>query len=201
MNKKVQHQDRYQRKGKTRNIKPRILIVCQGEKTEPNYFQGMKRSERLGSVNIRIRPKPIDPCGMIRHIIKLKTQKEYDQIWCIFDIDESAKENVDDAFALAKKEKISIAYSNEAFELWYILHYEYLNIAINRKKYCKKLSANLKFPYKKNDESMYEILLDKQDIAIGNSEKLLKRYNKFDPFNSNPSTTVHTLIIELRKYT
>lgn len=32
----------YSRKQKTRELKKKFLIVCEGEKTEPNYFEGFK---------------------------------------------------------------------------------------------------------------------------------------------------------------
>ena len=32
-----------------REPKQRFLIVCEGEKTEPNYFQGLKNDHRLNA--------------------------------------------------------------------------------------------------------------------------------------------------------
>ncbi|TGG87894.1 RloB domain-containing protein [Geotoga petraea] len=38
------------RKKDIRNIKPKILIVCEGEKTEPNYFKAF----RITSVQVQV---------------------------------------------------------------------------------------------------------------------------------------------------
>ena len=199
MNNRRMNKNRYKRRSETRELKKAVLILCQGKETEPNYFNGMKLYERLSSVNINIITKDIDPLGMIKHIIKLKKRKEYDEIWCVFDIDQTTEDNVNEAFKLADDKKIKIAYSNESFELWYILHFEYLQSAIHRKQYIVKLSKYLKAKYQKNDKNMYEKIIDEQETAIKNAQKLLKKYAKFDPFKNNPSTTVHNIILELKK--
>ena len=54
--------------------------------------------------------------------------------------------------------------------------------------------------YKKNSEQIYDELIDKQDIAIKNSRKLLKEYPRQSPVQDNPSTTVHLLVEELNKF-
>ncbi|MCK4642512.1 RloB domain-containing protein [bacterium] len=188
----------YQRISKTRTIKPTILVVCQGKETEMNYFKGMKNIERLS--NVKIRFKSVDPCGMIRHIVKKKDSEKYDELWCVFDIDNTDRINVNQAITLAKNENIHIVYSNESFELWYILHFEYLNTEISRKRYPGKLDIYLGKKYEKNDPNMYQILNDRQKIAITNSTNLLKKYERFDPFGNNPSTTVHRVVVELLKH-
>lgn len=192
-------QNKYKRKSKFRNPKPNILIICQGEKTEPNYFKGMKLFERISNVNIEIISTPVDPYKIIECSLIKKRSKEYDQIWCVFDIDATTIENVNRAFTLADRNKIRIAYSNEAFELWYILHFEYLNITTDRKAYIGKLNRYLKNGYKKNDNNMYEILSSNQKLAISNSKKLFNKYSKFDPYNNNPSTTVHKIVEKLKE--
>ncbi len=192
-------QNKYKRKSKFRNPKPNILIICQGEKTEPNYFKGMKLFERISNVNIEIISRPVDPYRIIECSLIKKRSKEYDQIWCVFDIDATTIKNVNRAFTLADRNKIRIAYSNEAFELWYVLHFEYLNITTDRKAYIGKLNRYLKNGYKKNDKNMYEILSGNQKLAISNSKKLFNKYSKVDPYNNNPSTNVHEIVEKLKE--
>jgi hypothetical protein len=46
---------------------------------------------------------------------------------------------------------------------------------------------------------MYEILSSNQKLAISNSKKLFNKYSKFDPYNNNPSTTVHKIVEKLKE--
>lgn len=95
---------------------------------------------------------------------------------------------------------MQIAYSNEAFELWYVLHFEFLNTGIPRKDYCKKLKALLGHKYQKNSDTIYDELFDKQSTAIKNAVKLLQQYDPQNPVEDNPSTTVHLLVQELNRF-
>jgi RloB-like protein len=69
-----------------------------------------------------------------------------------------------------------VAYSNECFEIWYILHFEYLNTGLPRDDYGQKLSRHLEQDYKKNDLEMHKKILDKQPSAIKLAKKLLARF-------------------------
>lgn len=102
---------------------------------------------------------------------------------------------------MARARGFEVAYSNEAFELWYILHFEYLQSGISRNEYKKKLTKYLDVKYKKNDLTMYERLLSKQSKAVQNAKSLLMYYGAdHNPEKDNPSTTVHLLVQQLNQY-
>lgn len=81
-----------------------------------------------------------------------------------------------------------------------MLHFEFLNTGIPRSDYLQKLNFLLKRKYKKNSESIYEELFEKQSIAIRNATNLFKQYDPHIPSKDNPSTTVHLLVQELNKF-
>jgi len=180
----------------TREIHQRFLIVCEGEKTEPNYFNKFRTNRTV----IVVKGLGCNTVSLVNEAIEFMSKSEYDQVWCVFDRDIFPPENINAAFELAYRNGISIAYSNEAFELWYCLHFNYLDTAITRKDYCKKLSGYLEQKYEKNDEDMYENLLSRQSDAIRNAKKLLEQYNPPKPAHDNPSTTVHRLVEELNRF-
>jgi hypothetical protein len=190
------------RKSKNRGEPPKsILIVCEGEKTEPNYFKSFK----LSSASVRVIGCGKNTKSLINEAIAIREKAKnndeiFERIWCVFDMDNFPLQNVNAAIDIANKNNIRIAYSNEAFELWYLLHFHYYDSAIPRDEYKKKLSDLLNHPYKKNSQSMYKELLDRQKAAIKNAAKLIKTYNPPDPGRNNPSTTVHKLVEELNKY-
>lgn len=190
------------RKSKNRGKPPQsILIVCEGEKTEPNYF----RSFKLSSAVVRVEGYGANTKSLVKKAVDIRKRARiddeiFDQVWCVFDKDSFSLQNFNAAFDLAKRNNIRIAYSNEAFELWYLLHFNYYDSAISRDAYKKKLSKLLNHPYKKNSRSMYKELLCKQEAALTNAPRLIKTYNPVDPGRDNPSTTVHKLVEELNKY-
>ena len=180
----------------TREIKQRFLIVCEGAKTEPNYF----KSFRVPKVVIEIQGLGENPSKLVQSANDLKSEDDYDQVWCVFDRDDWTKEDFNNAISSAKKYGFKVAYSNEAFELWYVLHFEFLNTNIPRDDYIKKLTSLLGKKYHKNSNMIYDDLIEKQDTAFRNAKKLLEQYEPSQPEQDNPSTTVHLLVEQLNKF-
>ena len=174
-----------------------FLIVCEGERTEPNYFESFE----LANAAVEIDGTGKNTQSLINHILKTYDTKDYDQVWVVFDKDSFSSENFNAAIKRAQNKKINVAYSNEAFELWYLLHFHYYTTGITRDKYIEKLNNLLGHKYKKNSTSMYGEIKDKQYIAIRNAKKLMKKYqNGETPSQMNPSTTVFMLVEELNNY-
>jgi hypothetical protein len=188
---------------KVRNRK-RFFIVCEGEKTEPNYFK--KFSVNVDITLIKGRGK--DTKSLVEEAIELKNgleSDERDRVWCVFDRDRNDQNphdahNFNAAINIAKTNGIKVAYSNDAFELWYLLHFDYYNTGISRRDYKNRLTNKLGHEYKKNSETIYEELKDKQENAIKNAKRLLQKYDRPNPESDNPSTTVHLLVEELNNF-
>jgi hypothetical protein len=197
-NRKVNSRGYSSRKVDTREIKQRFLIVCEGERTEPNYFRSFRVPKNV--VNIDIRGLGENPSRLVQSARELADEDEYDQVWCVFDRDDWTPEDFNNAITNANELSFKVAYSNEAFELWYVLHFEFLHTGIPRCDYIRKLSKLLNNRYQKNSETIYDELFDKQNIAIRNATNLLGQYDRYTPAKDNPSTTVHLLVKELNKF-
>ncbi|MEN8215729.1 MAG: RloB family protein [Pseudomonadota bacterium] len=202
----------------------RYLIVCEGEKTEPNYFKWYKEElKRLKNALAHSKtPEGIfvielgddfiiegvgrNTKSLLEYTIEQRNRAtvDYDQVWCVFDRDSFPAQDFNEVIFSAAKQDIKVARSNEAFELWYLLHYHYYDTGISRKQYQKMLTALLKKPYQKNSETMYEDLQKsggKQEEAINNAKTLLSTYgSRTDYADHNPSTTVHELVKALNDY-
>ena len=179
-----------------RPLRKKFLIICEGERTEPNYFEAFRVPkeicEVIGAGDNTIR--------LVREAIARRQKGKYDQVWVVMDKDDFPVENFNNALSLARSKDIHVAYSNEAFELWYLLHFDFHHTAISRSTYKKRLSARLGFEYKKNDPHIYDVLEDKQVVAIQYAVRLLNEYgNGHRPAYDNPSTTVHLLVDALRE--
>ena len=189
----------------------KFLIVCEGEKTEPNYFRAF--TERRSEVKeIKVAGCGCSTCQLIIEAKKLREKLErermvpFDRVWLVFDKDEFKDFNK--AIADAKKEGMNCAWSNQAFELWYVLHFQYLDTGVDRKQYIEMIEDKVRkvlksktFKYKKNDVGFYQILHEhgNEDFAFKNAEKLRNRHKgKVDYAAHNPRTEVDLLVKELR---
>lgn len=203
---KYQRGKKRSEKMNTRPLRKRVLIVCEGGKTEPNYFESFPIDERLFYV------KTVGEGYNTISLVKKakKTQKDtmppFDKVWCVFDRDSFPSGNFNKAIDEATKNDMEVAYSNEAFELWYLLHFNYYDSAMSRNQYKEKLCELLPFKYEKTDEcskKMYDELLGKQSVAVRNAEMLFNHHleakGRINPEEDNPSTTVHRLVEELNK--
>ncbi|MEG4306255.1 RloB family protein [Microcoleus sp. D3_18a_C4] len=195
--------DYYNRKDKSRRW---FLIVCEGEKTEPNYFKSFPVDTKV--INLDIRGEGRNTNSLVTKAIELKNDSEFDEtdrFWCVFDRDNNPKnpndaQNFNAAINIAQNNGIKVAYSNDAFELWYLLHFHFYNTGISRKDYQNMLTKLLGHEYKKNSETIYEELKDKQQDAIKHAKRLLQEYDRPNPESDNPSTTVHLLVEELNGF-
>ena len=183
-------------RGKKRDL---VLIVAEGQKTEPLYFSGFRLS------NVKVIGCGYNSDSLVSHAVYLKKQaikngEPYDQIWCVFDRDSCSPENIINAFRIANQNEIHPAFTNEAFELWYLLHFNFYDSALSRNQYSDKLTESLGFKYRKKTHDMYDRLLPLQPNAIRNAIALLGRYSQSNPERDNPSTTVHHLVQYLNQW-
>lgn len=206
--------NRFSRKEGTRKENKIIYIFAEGKKTESIYFKSKKKEieKEIRRKGIKIEIKGIGYNTLslvdfaIDHMIKEKIDLIIDDCWVVFDKDDN-RENFENAIIKAQAKGLKVAYSNEAFELWFLLHFSYMSSAIKRADYNNKLTDNLKKlsgkkNYKYNKvEDIYPLIRGRELVAIRNAKKLLDEYqNDAVSFsNMNPSTTVHLLVEDLNK--
>jgi hypothetical protein len=185
---------------KTRKLR-RILIVCEGTKTEPNYFKCFESNPEVFD-DIDVQGTGYNTISLITRAIKIKNEaikknEPYIETWCVFDKDDFPIESFEKAIKLAEQYQIKCAYSIEAFEIWYMLHFNFYQTAFSRLQYKEKLSELLKKPYLKNDSGMYLLLSKRQSRAIQNAKKLYNIQYLLPLKDRNPITTVFQLVERL----
>lgn len=179
-----------------RERRERFLIVCEGEKTEPNYFLKFRVPREV----VTVRGFGYNTVSLVEKAVELRHLDDYDQVWCVFDRDSFPAQDFNAAFSLAERVGIQIAYSNEAFELWYLLHFNYYDTAMSRGEYSKRLSKLLGSEYAKNREDIYDLLQPMQSAALRNARRLMEEYDPPNPERDNPSTSVHLLVEQLNRF-
>jgi hypothetical protein len=199
----------------TKEVRVYFLIVCEGEKTEPNYFKSFKTNVKSFVYTIDTLGEGSNTKDLVKRTIKArdKSSQLYDSVWVVFDKDSFSANNFNGAIELAQNNNIKVGWSNEAFELWYLLHFQYRNTSMSRADYKKAIEDEIngiifaqskskkpvKFEYKKNSAEMYSIL-DKygnQKQAIIYAKKLILNQSCNNFANHNPCTRVHLLVEEL----
>ncbi|QUF83329.1 RloB family protein [Clostridium butyricum] len=207
---------RKSRRTDTRDEKPATcLILTEGTETEVNYFENIKsiinsryrRREIQDNYPMKVEGKARSTSVLVNEAIKKKNRESFSEVWVVFDKDDNT--DFDDAIKLAEDNDIKVAWSNESFELWILLHFQDLNTPITRGQYISNLSKHLKDnnindgTYNKNIKNIFDITLDKVDYAIRRSEKL-REYYKNQKQNKasdmNPGTSVDILVKELLCY-
>lgn len=120
----------YRRRGPTREPYDLVLIVCEGAKTEPNYFKGFRTAYGLSNANIIITPaNHNDPMSIVRFTENRVEEEDYDKAFCVFDRDGHV--NYDQALRYAAEcplviqNRLVVIPSVPCFEIWILLHFVY----------------------------------------------------------------------------
>lgn len=205
-----QFQQRFQRgRFRVRREKELFLLFSQGESTEISYFRNFDNG-----VSVKIISQPKDPIKLVEYALRRKNEMrgEYDQTWVIFDRDESTKQECLDAYRLAKKNDIKVAYSNPCFEVWFLAHFGPLKTYGNAQECCESLDAKMKQEdkkkkqtvfsgYDKTDENLFYKLSSYQEKALKNIDSVSFNDKNFEEIvDQNPITTIGLLVNELNKY-
>ena len=194
----------------TRAPYAKVLIVCEGEKTEPNYFNELKQHYKISSANIVITGDcGSDPLSIVNHAKKLYSEQQdlgdaFDQVYCVFDRDTHA--NYADAVStidtVKRRAPFHAIRSVPCFEYWLLLHFHYTtkpysNLANNSA--CDQVLADLRanyHGYNKGRSGTFFHLLSRLETAKVNAANSLQAATAQG--TDNPSTQIHDIITFLQ---
>jgi RloB-like protein len=186
-------------KTKSRLSKQRFLIVCEGEKTEPNYLKSLQQALRINETLVKIiHPKNNSPIGIFTHAKEAYEQSKndgdpYDQVYCVFDRD--MHESFEEALNKIKStENFEAITTNPCFEFWLLLHFKYTSAAYkqkDRKSVGDQVEHDLKqfdifANYKKGQKDIYLLCKEKLSIAITNARQLRNEMESSVSQKNNP---------------
>ena len=190
------------------------LIICEGSKTEPNYFHSLfEYVNSLFSEKIKYRVEgegrntnslvdSVDKYFVYYDKLVSKTNIPYGKVFVVFDKDDFKPEAFNSAIYKCDSKGYIPLWSNECIELWFLLHFEFLNSPISRQQYFEKLSKVINKKYQKNQKDFSFLEIEKNlVIAYRNSKKLYNYFsNEKSNANKKPCTTMFKLIDELNEY-
>jgi hypothetical protein len=221
-----------------------FIIFCEDEISEYYYFKWFEtplikvnviRKQKSMLTNLR---KAITFCTengiLVNDGANYKLGEEGIELWCVYDRDiESNLAEIaekDNEFnlsiSLAQQNDINVAWSNDAFELWILLHLMDIDANIDNTKkriyyyevltnYFKnkenpnadliKAIAHASFSYKKDLKSKTNFINIVRSEILPNTQKAIERSmalfevhkTKLNHYDKKPCTTVHNLVINL----
>ena len=152
------------RKAAKRQPFERLLIVCEGEKTEPLYLDEIRRAFRLSTAHVQVWPSAdgTEPLQVVDYAERLFLEGDrakaidrrgFDRVIAVFDRDDHATYHP----ALAKVRVLNLAHENDdgervpfqavasvpCFELWLLLHFEDVMAPVHRNQVYARLRTHL----------------------------------------------------------
>ena len=191
-------------------IRCSVLVVCEGTKTEPNYFEAFAQKQQgIIVYDVEVKGLGRGTKDVVEKAIDLKNKNNYDRVWAVFDKDDFPAKDFNEAIEMGMNNGVEVAWSNEAFELWYLYHFQNVTTGISRKQYEEKISAAVnasplykskkKYTYAKKDPKNFEIMTTygSMDSALHFAEKKHLEYDDTRYAVQNPCTTEYRLVKQL----
>ena len=180
-----------------------ILICCEGEETEPQYFEAVKRQYRIpqGAVDIKVlggqgqHEKLIDNSVAQRNELSNKLKISYDEIeiWAVCDKDNMSG-TYDDLLAYATKFGVNLAFCSPSFEIYLLQHFGHSASNEVGRALEALLTKKLGKKYDKTDLSWFVELIDQKPKSLAGIVTQCESIS--DPENT-PFITVHHLVSRL----
>lgn len=204
-------QGKIKRKPASKRPLQRVLIVCEGSKTEPSYFNELRDFYELTTASVFTTgdcgsdPLSVVKYGEVLYRAELKKGDRYDYVYFVFDKD--SHHTYDSAMERAKTLKPANVFrsipSVPCFEYWYLLHYEYTTQQFMRtgtKSPADRLIGLLKKDhwrdYAKAGKGVIKNLNGRLSDAVSRSKMALDECIKNQ--TDHPSTLVHEVVEHLK---
>jgi hypothetical protein len=194
-------QRRQARRPAFRDPKPTILVVSEGEVTEPEYILGLQSACRNPRVTIEVAKEHGVPKTLVEIAKQYKEDAKaraghekddnlaYDSVWCVFDIDDHPA--VGEAKEMARDNGIQLAISNPCIELWLLLHFSENPGMQDRATMKKKLRKHMPKYNKHVDYTTYYATGYPQ--AVTRAKKMDQEAVDAHEPHRNPTTGIYEL--------
>ena len=185
----------------SRDSSVRVLIVCEGSRTEPRYFAELRDFHALHTATVEVSGTGADPRGVVRRAKQLRRREarvgeRYDEVFCVFDRNSHA--TFDSACEEARAAGFKVVRSWPCFEYWLLLHFRYSRspfVGSGDSSGCDRCIRALRdhWPdYRKAMHGSFPGLADRLEAATARAVQAMDDADKTG--EPNPSTEVHDLV-------
>ncbi|MDK9704487.1 MAG: RloB family protein [Sulfuritalea sp.] len=190
----------------------RVLIVCEGEKTEPHYIQEIRRDFRLNTANVHVRPGALGtaPLQVVEYAEQLFRYgdrekgiepRTFDRVFAVFDRDDHDSYHA----ALAKADALDGKLKNDTecrvsfraiasvpcFEVWLLLHFEDVLAPISRDEVYERLKVYM-HGYEKGQQGHWTATKERFDVAVQRAQARVRLTTAYD--GNETYTAMHELV-------
>ena len=204
-----------QRRAAVRQPYERLLIVCEGEKTEPQYLREIQRAFRLATAHLQVlhsqfgtEPQQVLDCALSIFETGDRARKlsprAFDRVVVVFDRDEHKTYHGALAKAAGQRGKLKndngaavpldVVASVPCFELWLLLHFEEVHAPLRRHDALARLKAHLP-DYEKGGGGHWAATHPLRAFAAERAERLAMATTAND--GTQPYTAMHELVSRL----
>jgi len=185
----------------------RVLIVTEGTKTEPLYFDDIRRQMRIASAHIAVLPSTgTEPIQVVEYAeAKFLETREYECVFAVFDRDDHRTFNqaltrartLDSTLKNAERQSVRFfaVPTVPCFELWLLLHYQECVAFNHRTEVFSKLNDHIS-GYTKGAKDIYALTEPKIPDAATRAAHLRRQFKP--DTGTDPYTDVDTLVERLR---
>jgi hypothetical protein len=188
----------------TRKPRKTLLVFCEGQRTEPEYFDGLKRLPSVrhaAAVDIRVEtgrggsvPRTLVSMAVDARNRAIGEEGEIDEFWCVFDVEWPRNHpDLKGAIDQARQNGIELAISNPCFEIWLILHFQDRSAWLdndNARRLRQRLDGS-------TDKGLNVVVyMPRKGEALRRAAELDTRHAQNGTYfpDNNPSSGMHRLI-------
>lgn len=199
--------DSYERQEGSKEPRKSILIVSEGSKTEPIYFNSLRKNLQLSMVEVKVVGAGAAPITVVNRAIELRDERKrqaktsggrvaYEVVYCVVDVEAPKAESLSRAVDKARGNKLEVILSNPCFEYWYILHFRKTSAPFNTSQAAKSALKREHPAYCESDTTIFDVVYPMTAEAIKRSKEVLREQhdNAEDLSDRNPSTHVHKIV-------
>ena len=197
-----------QRKRGKRPPYDRVLIVCEGSKTEPLYFDDIRIENRVPSAHVSVMPSRYgtQPLQVVKFACdKFQESRTFEWVFAVFDRDDHetyqdalrAATRLDNTLRNTEKKKVRFIAvpSVPCFELWVLLHFTDIQEYFHRDEIVARLCKHIA-NYQKGTGGVYGLTVKHLPLATGRAQRLQQLHS---PHSGNqPFTNVDVVVTLLR---
>ncbi|MCX8506491.1 MAG: RloB family protein, partial [Alphaproteobacteria bacterium] len=170
----------------------KILVVCEGKKTEVNYFDAIRQARNIPREQIVVKPARYGthPKNVIDSALTEAEGENFDAVYIVFDRDQHKDKEGQFRQHLTKieqmnkskswdKTRFSAILSIPCFELWLVLHF----VKVNGVRTSDEMEKLLKHPdrlpnYDKSEVNHYDKTKHKINDAEKNAQSLRDEHDR-----------------------
>lgn len=156
------------------------LVVSEGTDTEPAYFETIRsiiNKQYPEKIRLEISGEGDNTINLFEKAKQLAKDSAnvYRHVWVVYDTDDFPSEHINQVVQLCdenctEETEYHAVWSNQCVELWFLLHFCFMQSDIHRTEYWTKLTDWLTGigagEYKKNRADMYQILRPYMDCRL-----------------------------------